>query len=75
MSLETFTALRNYAKRKITKDELLGNERLFSYMREDRSTPGQSVISIEFNNQHYSKPYKLELYGILTHKIYINLTN
>lgn len=51
MSLETFTALRNYAKGKMTKDELLGNERLFSYMREDRSTPGQSVISIEFNNQ------------------------
>ena len=51
MNLETFTALRNYAKGKMTKDELLGNERLFSYMREDRSTPGQSVISIEFNNQ------------------------
>lgn len=51
MSLETFTALRNYAKGKITKDELLGNEKLFSYMREDRSTPGQSVISVEFNNQ------------------------
>ena len=51
MNLETFPALRNYAKGKMTKDELLGNERLFSYMREDRSTPGQSLISIEFNNQ------------------------
>lgn len=51
MNLETFSALRNYGRRKITKDELLGSDRLFSYMREDRSTPGQSVISIEFNNQ------------------------
>ena len=51
MNLETFPALRNYAKGKMTKDELLGNERLFSYMREDRSTQGQSLISIEFNNQ------------------------
>jgi hypothetical protein len=51
MNIETFTALRNYAKRKITKDELLSSDKLFSYMREDRSMPGQSVIDIEFNNQ------------------------
>lgn len=51
MNIETFTALRNYAKRKITKDELLSSDKLFSYMREDRSMPGQSVIDIEFNGQ------------------------
>jgi hypothetical protein len=51
MNLETFTSLRNYVKRKITKDELLSSDKLFSYMREDRSTPGQSVIDIGFNNQ------------------------
>lgn len=52
MDLETFTALRNYAKRKITKDELLDSDKLFSYIREDRSMPpGQSIIDIEFNNQ------------------------
>ena len=51
MNYETFRSLRNYAKRKITKDELLGSDKLFSYMREDRSTPGQSVIDVEFNSQ------------------------
>ena len=51
MNIETFTALRNYAKRKITKDELLDSDKLFSYIREDRSMPGQSVIDIEFKNQ------------------------
>lgn len=51
MNYETFRALRSYAKRKITKDELLSSDDLFSYMREDRSTPGQSVISVEFKNQ------------------------
>lgn len=51
MNYETFRSLRNYAKRKITKDELLSSDKLFSYMREDRSTPGQSVIDVEFNNQ------------------------
>jgi hypothetical protein len=29
----------------------------------------------EFNNQHYSSETKDEIYEILTHKIYINLTN
>ena len=51
MNYETFRSLRNYAKRKITKDELLASDNLFSYMREDRSTPGQSVIDIAFHNQ------------------------
>ena len=51
MKIETFAALRNYAKRKIAKDELLDSDKLFSYIREDRSMPGQSVIDIEFNNQ------------------------
>ena len=51
MNLETFTALIKYAKRKITKDELLSSDKLFSYMREDRSTPGQSVIDVGFRNQ------------------------
>ena len=51
MNYETFRSLRNYAKRKITKDELLASDKLFSYMREDRSTPGQSVIDVEFKNQ------------------------
>jgi hypothetical protein len=48
---DTFKALKNYARGKISKDELLSSDKLFSYMREDRSTPGQSVVSIEFNNQ------------------------
>jgi hypothetical protein len=51
MNYETFRSLRNYAKGKITKDELLSSDELFSYMREDRSTPGQSVIDVEFRNQ------------------------
>ena len=51
MNIETFAALRIYAKRKIAKDELLDSDKLFSYIREDRSMPGQSVIDIEFNNQ------------------------
>lgn len=51
MNYETFRALRSYAKRQITKDELLSSDEIFSYMREDRSTPGQSVISVEFKNQ------------------------
>ncbi len=51
MNYETFKALRSYAKRQITKDELLSSDELFSYMREDRSTPGQSVVDVEFKNQ------------------------
>ena len=51
MNYETFRSLRNYAKRKITKDELLDSDKLFSYIREDRSMPGQSVIDIAFHNQ------------------------
>jgi hypothetical protein len=48
---DTFMALKNYAKGKISKDELLASDDLFSYMREDRNTLGQSVISIEFDSQ------------------------
>jgi nucleoid DNA-binding protein len=48
--LKTFASLRDYAKGKISKDELLESDDLFSYMKEDRTTPGQSVMSVEFNN-------------------------
>jgi hypothetical protein len=48
--LKTFASLRDYAKGKISKDELLESDDLFSYMKEDRTTPGQSVMYVEFNN-------------------------
>jgi hypothetical protein len=49
--LDTFIALRNYVKGKIDGNELLDADKLFSSMREDYKTPGQSVITVEFNNE------------------------
>lgn len=53
MNIETFKALRNYAKGKITKYELLDSEKLFSQVREVGvgDKPGQTVISIEFDDE------------------------
>lgn len=51
MNIETFKALRNYAKGNITKYELLDSEKLFSHVREVGDKPGQTVISIEFDDE------------------------
>lgn len=73
MNIDTFVALRNYAKGKITKDELLDSDKLFSYMREDRNTPGQSVLSIEFRNkEEFLRAVGLQDYDINT---YLSITS
>ena len=48
---DTFMALKNYARGKISKEQLLASDKLFSYMREDRNTLGQSLVFIEFKDQ------------------------
>lgn len=50
-ALDTFIALRNYVKGKISSYELEDADELFSEVREDRQNRGQSKISIEFDTE------------------------
>jgi hypothetical protein len=49
--LDTFIALRNYVRGKISAYELEDADELFSEVREDRQNRGQSKISIEFDTE------------------------
>jgi hypothetical protein len=49
--LDTFIALRNYVKGKITAYELEDADKLFTEVREDRQNRGQSKINVEFKDE------------------------
>jgi hypothetical protein len=48
MNIETFSSLRNYAKGKITKSELMDSSDLFSNVSGRNRIPGDDIIDIEF---------------------------
>jgi hypothetical protein len=51
ISLETFSALRNYVKGKISGEDLLDADKLFHTMRENYNSRGDSRIRINFKNR------------------------
>lgn len=50
-ALDTFIALRNYVKGRISDDELEESDDYISSVREDRQNRGQSEIRIEFDDE------------------------
>lgn len=51
MNIETFSALRNYAKGKIDRSELMDSSDLFSNVSGRNRIPGDDIIDIEFPNE------------------------
>ena len=49
MSIKTFKALRDYVKGRISADDLMRVEKLFSYVRE-RPNKGESIIDVQFKS-------------------------
>ena len=54
-SFDTFMALRDYTKGKISKRELEGSDPDIYYVREQNSNPGQSVLKLGFNDDKFWK--------------------
>jgi len=51
INIETFAALRNYAKGKIDAHQLMDADKLFDSIKEDYRNPAESIIRIDFNNK------------------------
>jgi hypothetical protein len=51
INVETFAALRNYAKGKIDAHQLMDADKLFDSIKEDYRNPAESIIRIDFNNK------------------------
>jgi len=51
INVETFAALRNYAKGKIDSHQLMDADKLFDSIKEDYRNPAESIIRIDFNNK------------------------
>jgi hypothetical protein len=51
INIETFAALRNYAKGKIDAHQLMDADKLFDSIKEDYRNPAESIIRIDFNSE------------------------
>jgi len=51
INVETFAALRNYAKGKIDAHQLMDADKLFDSIKEDYRNPAESIIRIDFRNK------------------------
>jgi len=66
INVETFAALRNYAKGKIDAHQLMDADKLFDSIKEDYRNPAESIIRIDFN----SKEDLLKTLGLADDDIY-----
>lgn len=51
INIETFAALRNYAKGKIDAHQLIDADKLFDSIKEDYRNPAESIIRIDFKHK------------------------
>jgi hypothetical protein len=69
INVETFAALRNYAKGKIDAHQLMDADKLFDSIKEDYRYPAESIIRIDFRN----KEDLLKTLGLAEDDIYFYL--